>query len=292
MGDTVPVVSVVGERLRDLIPTDRGEQVSVAYRAGVTPEALNKILRGRTKEPGFETIAKIARALGVSLDLLYSDTELPAAPHRAVPDAISELDRRRISAFVGWASSRFALQATSEDDNVLEFSPHREAPKEMSADVVRTIADALGDVVEFRKGALWKEYEVPLVGTVSAGSGIEIFETYEKVCQIPEYYWHAGARAVFKVRGQSMLDMGITDNDLLFVKPTEKPKSGDVVICSLNGAAFVKEFERSRDGVRLISHNADYQPMEIGEQDDLRVFGGVVGRTGDLTGQRRSKRRE
>jgi SOS-response transcriptional repressor LexA len=110
------------------------------------------------------------------------------------------------------------------------------------------------------------------------------------VRQIPEYYWNAGARAVFKVRGHSMLDMGITDNDLLFVKPTDKPKSGDVVICSLNGAAFVKEFERTKQGVRLISHSDDYQPMTVGGDDDLRVFGVVVGRTGDLMGNRRKRR--
>jgi SOS-response transcriptional repressor LexA len=130
---------------------------------------------------------------------------------------------------------------------------------------------------------------VPLVATVSAGSGIEIFETYEKVRQIPEYYWKAGARAVFKVRGHSMLDMGITENDLLFVRPTTRPKTGDVVICSLNGSAFVKEFERTKTGVRLVSHSDEYQPMEVSEADDLRVFGIVVGRTGDLTGNRRRR---
>lgn len=276
-------------------------QKVIAARSGLGSDQISKIFSGETEDPRWSTMIRLLRdGLGVSLDaFIGGKAETQLSPYdtnddyRRLIDALARMDqrdRKRVIDFVEWIASSVKMAAVP-GDNVLEFVPAKmpEVPKEMTEDELRSIANALGDVVEFRKGALWKEYEVPLVATVSAGKGIEIFETYEKVRQIPEYYWKAGARAVFKVRGHSMLDMGITDNDLLFVKPTAKPRSGEIVVCSLNGAAFVKEFERTKDGVRLISHSTSFEPMPVTDNDDLRVFGVVLGRTGDLTGERKKK---
>jgi transcriptional regulator with XRE-family HTH domain len=90
-------MSKIGDRLRALIPDERGEQKAVAALAGVELAALNKILRGTTKEPGFETVAKIARALNVPLDALY-DGKLPAAKRADVVLARADLtDLHRIA---------------------------------------------------------------------------------------------------------------------------------------------------------------------------------------------------
>lgn len=298
----MPMCAEWNNRLREAWQKSGLQQKDLAFRARVPQATVSRMLSPDDEnESKLSSVLPVIAALKLRVSEVFDDSApLPASRltpydvnplYRKLIDTVhkmAEQDRSMLLSVVDWLASHATARMT---DNVLEFVPAKmpEVPKEMTEDELRSIANALGDVVEFRKGALWKEYEVPLVATVSAGKGIEIFETYEKVRQIPEYYWKAGARAVFKVRGHSMLDMGITDNDLLFVKPTAKPRNGEIVVCSLNGAAFVKEFERTKDGVRLISHSTSFEPMPVTENDDLRVFGVVLGRTGDLTGERKKK---
>lgn len=285
-------LKVLSERVRELRRRRGWGQGEYAAKTGLTANYVNQVENATLRSiPKRTTLAQLAQPFGVTVSELIGDEPLPAretpydtnADIRALADALNA--RPSAARYLVAALRSLGVDRLPAEDNVLEFVPARlSGPprREMTDRELRNVAAVLGEVVEFRKGALWKEYEVPLVATVSAGSGIEIFETYEKVRQIPEYYWNAGARAVFKVKGHSMLDMGITDNDLLFVKPTEKAKHGQVVICSLNGSAFVKELQRDATGVRLASKNPDYQPMPVGEQDDLRIFGIVLGRTGNL----------
>lgn len=287
-------VSVRQETVRGLMEARGIRSIAeLAERSGINRTHLYGLWKSEDAAT-LGTLRKLAKTLRVTVGTLIGEEPPPenSTPYERSADIREIADLLATRPVVAGFMSKALLALSGrgkEDDNVLEFVPHRgsETSKEMPEEQLRSIAIALGEVIELRKGALWKEYEVPLVATVSAGSGIEIFETYEKVRQIPEYYWKAGARAVFKVRGHSMLDMGITDNDLLFVKPTEKPKSGEVVVCSLNGSAFVKEFHRDKGTVSLISHNPEFQPMPVNEADDLRVFGVVVGRTGNLAGDRR-----
>ena len=98
-------LSKIGERLRAIIPDERGEQKRISVLSGVHLKTLNKILKGGTQEPGFETIAKIAHALQVSLDDLARDAEI--APRSVAGDVITDSDRRRVQDAVQWLTERF-----------------------------------------------------------------------------------------------------------------------------------------------------------------------------------------
>lgn len=121
-------------------------------------------------------------------------------------------------------------------------------------------------------------------GRAAAGPNI-IIETDDPespVREIPMHYYHElGAREVFKVEGDSMIDIGITPEDLVFIRPTKDAKTGNgkVVVCKVDGHEFVKVLELTDSKIRLLSANASYDPMEVAPEE-FEMVGVVVGRSG------------
>jgi len=111
----VMTVSKVGDRLKESLPLGRGEQKALAHRAGVTPETLNRILSGVIKEPGFETIAKIARVSGLDMNRLIAETGEPQIVESLMAEMISAGDRRRLQEFVSWIAARFGIVTDGQE---------------------------------------------------------------------------------------------------------------------------------------------------------------------------------
>ncbi len=66
-----------------------------------------------------------------------------------------------------------------------------------------------------------------------------------------------------RVTGESMIDAGIYDGDILIVNRRERPRDGKIVIASLNGEMAVKTFRIIKDKVYLYSANSRFLPIEI-----------------------------
>ena len=77
--------------------------------------------------------------------------------------------------------------------------------------------------------------------------------------------------------GDSMIDAGITEKDVLIVDTSLVYRENDVVICCLNGSYKAKIIDRKNGKLFLKSRNPNFAPIEILECDDLRVFGVVKG---------------
>lgn len=77
--------------------------------------------------------------------------------------------------------------------------------------------------------------------------------------------------------GDSMIDAGITENDVLIVDTSMDYRENDVVICCLNGSYKAKTITREKGKLYLKSRNPLFAPIEIQESDDLRIFGVVKG---------------
>ena len=99
--------------------------------------------------------------------------------------------------------------------------------------------------------------------------------------QIPPEYHALGARLVYRAEGDSMIEAGIADRDLLFVRPTGalRDAAGRVVVFRFGGGEYVRQLEVERGRVRLLSRNLRYAPIEV-EDDDGTLVGIVVGRSG------------
>lgn len=77
--------------------------------------------------------------------------------------------------------------------------------------------------------------------------------------------------------GDSMIDAGISEKDVLIVDTTMDYREGDIVICSVDGIYKAKLIKRVGQRLFLISKNPTFEPIEIKEHDDFKVFGVVKG---------------
>jgi len=115
---------------------------------------------------------------------------------------------------------------------------------------------------------------VPLLGQVAAGAPIEPFETAETVA-LPEELLGRGQTFALRVRGDSMVDEGILDRDLIVVESHASAENGATVVALVRGEATVKKLYRERGRVRLMPANARMKPIVV-RGEDVQVRGRVI----------------
>ncbi|NND84392.1 MAG: transcriptional repressor LexA [Acidimicrobiia bacterium] len=117
--------------------------------------------------------------------------------------------------------------------------------------------------------------EVPLVGHIAAGSPILAEEDVEDVMALPEQLVGGGPVFMLRVRGDSMVDAGILDGDLVVVRRQPTAENGEIIAALVDGEeATVKHLERRNDAIVLHPANARYEPMVF--TDGVEVLGKVV----------------
>ena len=121
--------------------------------------------------------------------------------------------------------------------------------------------------------------EYPVIGLVAAGSPTLAQENVEKTINCPDSFFDTSFDYFLKVRGLSMKDAGIMEDDLIAVKKTSDVKNGDIVIARLDDEVTVKFFNRkSPKVVELEPANEDFENIIINlEQDELHIEGKSVG---------------
>ena len=120
-------------------------------------------------------------------------------------------------------------------------------------------------------------YEIPLLGIVAAGAPIEAVLNYETVC-IPRDMLRPGRMFALRVRGDSMIDEQIREDDFIILKSQPTAESGQTVVALIDGSdATVKRFYGSRNQVRLEAANPRYKPIVVRPPDRVQIQGVVVG---------------
>ena len=133
-----------------------------------------------------------------------------------------------------------------------------------------TVLDSLGEIME--KGLI----RVPILGHIQAGSPHLAEEHVEEWINLPSSLIKS-RRDVFllKVRGDSMINAGIFEGDLVIVRPTKDVKNNDIVVALLHDEATVKRFIQIKSRAYLKAENPDYK--NIYPKEDWMVQGKVVG---------------
>ncbi len=121
---------------------------------------------------------------------------------------------------------------------------------------------------------------LPLVGQVAAGQPVVAEENIEEYIQTPEFAGGGDGQFLLRVRGESMIDAGILDGDLVVVKPQEVASDGEIVVALVGDEATVKRFYQEVDHVRLQPENASMEPIRSKE---VSVLGRVVGLMRSIT---------
>jgi repressor LexA len=122
-----------------------------------------------------------------------------------------------------------------------------------------------------------QKYEIPLLGVVAAGTPIEAVLNYETV-SIPRDMMREGRMFALRVRGDSMVDQQIRENDLIILQSQQTAENGQTVVALVDGSdATVKRFYGSRNQVRLEPANPNYEPIIIRPPERVQIQGVVVG---------------
>ncbi|WP_040263351.1 transcriptional repressor LexA [Pseudomonas massiliensis] len=198
---------------------------------------------------------------------MYSMDTLPLTPKRR---AILSFIRERISlhgqppslaqiseafGFASRSVARKHIQALAEA-GYIEVQPHQ-------ARGIRLLDQA-------GKAGL---VQVPLMGRVAAGAPIHpdagvhdhLVLDVRLFSRVPDY--------LLEVQGDSMLEDGILDGDLVGVQRLPEARNGQIVVARLDGEVTIKRFEQGAGGVRLLPRNPAYAPIEVGKDRDLAIEG-------------------
>ena len=116
---------------------------------------------------------------------------------------------------------------------------------------------------------------LPLLGVVSAGMPLEMYDDIEYLDVPPSLY--KKDNYMLKVNGESMIDDGILDGDYIVIKKNNIAKPGDVVIAIINGEATLKRYYIGSNGIELHPRNNQYNIIYINEYDDFQIQGLVLG---------------
>ena len=123
---------------------------------------------------------------------------------------------------------------------------------------------------------LVEEYSgIPIVGRVAAGSPISAVENIEKY--IPTNPISSPVDFFLRVKGDSMKDIGIIENDLVGVKKASTAENGSVVVARLEEEVTLKRFVQENGKIKLVAENKNYNDILIDQNSDFSLEGIAVG---------------
>ncbi|MFV0478936.1 MAG: transcriptional repressor LexA [Parahaliea sp.] len=110
---------------------------------------------------------------------------------------------------------------------------------------------------------------IPIVGRVAAGNPILAQEHIEDYCELPHSFFKPEANYFLTVHGDSMIEAGIFDGDLLAVHSSPVASNGDIIVARIDDEVTVKrlKYGSSKHQLILLPENPDYSPVEV----DLRT---------------------
>ena len=115
---------------------------------------------------------------------------------------------------------------------------------------------------------------IPVVGQVAAGQPILAEQNIENYFPIPMEYVPKGEAFILKVKGDSMINIGIMNGDQVLVEGTQDVRNGDVVVALIEDSATVKTFYKESGHIRLEPENDTMDPLIV---HSCMILGKVFG---------------
>ena len=117
--------------------------------------------------------------------------------------------------------------------------------------------------------------EVPIIGKISAGLPALAEENVEEYFPIPLTFLHSNKQTfILRVSGDSMIEAGIENGDLLIVERAQTANNGEIVVALIDDEATVKTFYREINRIRLQPENHTMQPIYT---DHVEILGKPIG---------------
>ena len=115
---------------------------------------------------------------------------------------------------------------------------------------------------------------IPLLGQVAAGQPLLAVENITEYFPIPSEYMPGGEVFMLKVKGDSMINMGIYEGDQIIVRKQNTASNGEVIVALVDDSATVKRFYKENGHIRLQPENDFMDPIIV---DDCEILGKVIG---------------
>lgn len=120
--------------------------------------------------------------------------------------------------------------------------------------------------------------DIPWLGDIAAGIPIEAIENPSETIQVPKSMMvKDGQYFALSVVGESMIEAGILDGDLIVCRHQNSADNGQVVIALVDGEATLKTIKKSKSSIELIPSNSKMKSFFIGPDQDFRIAGILVG---------------
>lgn len=121
------------------------------------------------------------------------------------------------------------------------------------------------------------EVEIPLLGYIAAGDPIEVISNPEPIKVPTSMLSKTGLHYGLKVKGESMIEEGINDGDIVIIRRQETAENGQKVVALINGnEVTLKKIYKERGGFRLQPANSKLEPIIVRDNQDLLIQGIVL----------------
>lgn len=121
-----------------------------------------------------------------------------------------------------------------------------------------------------------KLVKVPVIGTIAAGAPIFADENMEGEILVDESNIGKGRFFALRVRGDSMINAGINNGDLVIIKRQPLAENGDIVAALIDSEATLKRLSLTNDEVFLLPENEKYSPINVTCREDFKILGKMV----------------
>lgn len=122
-----------------------------------------------------------------------------------------------------------------------------------------------------------KNQGIPIIGRVAAGNPILAEEHIEDYCELKPNFFSPSADYFLQVHGESMINVGIFDGDLLAVHSTTQVHNGQIVVARIGDEVTVKRFQQDKGSniVELIAENDDYKSIIVDLEHEVFAIEGL-----------------
>ena len=122
-----------------------------------------------------------------------------------------------------------------------------------------------------------EETGVPLIGSVAAGSPITAIENVDGYVTLDRSIFKGDGLFALRVKGDSMIGMGILNGDIVVVRKKSDARHGEVVVVIIDGDATLKRFIKENGEVKLRAENPAYDDIVLDPGSSIQVAGKLVG---------------
>jgi DNA polymerase V len=153
--------------------------------------------------------------------------------------------------------------------------PRGKGPWKEATKPVRIPVSLLNAVTEFMEAS---GYRLPVYASrVPAGTPEDADDHVEKTADLNSLLLrNAKDTFLLRVAGDSMMDAGIYENDMLTVDRKLEARNGQIVVALVDGRSTVKTFRKDRKGITLVPENKRYTPIKILPENDFQILGVVT----------------